>query len=215
MALKLLAKKQMSILFLTTIAMVLPVYFKEPIKKNLQRIIITPEQLPTQTTDALYFLGGGTGSTLAHIARAGDFFQSNLTSKILYYKSREKWYYVPEWNRNITRNEWTLERLDNVGIKEEHVQAIIVKKGAFGTLSEARSVSNYCYKNKYKSIILVCSPCHSRRVALCFGHYLEKHSISMYIAHSDDPFWLRETLLELFKIQVYRAIIYFDKKSRK
>ncbi|HEX2958330.1 MAG TPA: ElyC/SanA/YdcF family protein [Chitinispirillaceae bacterium] len=178
-----------------------------PLRSNLQKYLTVSEELPEDKADALYILGGSTTSTERHIKKAVALYHQHKTDRILIFDSKAKCDYYPLLKRNLTRNEWVIKKLTTGGIPEDQIDIAPVKEIFFGTLSEARDVSRYLRAKKYKSVILLSSPCHSRRISETFCHYLKNSNIQMHIATSNDPFSFSETILEFIKVHVYRVII--------
>ncbi len=193
-------------LLLLSIPFTVPAYFKD----FSEPLISVPDVRPDTCADALYILGGSEKSVNNHINTAINRYHSGATRRIIFFNSTAKEEYDPALGRNLTKNEWITKQLIKGGVPRNSIRIMPFREGLFGTLSEARTVSEYVKAKDYASIILVSSPGHTRRVSLCFGHYFKGKNISMYIEHSKDPFYFREMVLEFFKLQVYRVIIAID-----
>jgi hypothetical protein len=197
------------LLFLGIIIISINVFhFRVPVALRcyIESCLTVKEQLPAENVDALYILGGSAHSMTHHIERAANLFHNRKTKNLLLLDSQAKWHYEPELGRNITRNELYIRMLVEKGVPKSCIDTIPVKEGFFGTLSEARALEVYLRKNSLHSVILDSSPCHSRRVAFSFGHYLKRSGINMYIASSEDAFSFRELILEAVKVFVYSAL---------
>ncbi len=177
------------------------------IKQLLRDYLSVQDQLPNNTADALYILGGSTNSTYRHIIAAADIYKDKKAKKILIFSSLTKNEYDPNLNRNLSNNEWVIKHLVERGVKKDDIDTVLVNKGHFGTLSEARDVAKYAKKENYRSIILLSSPCHGRRVSNSFKHFLNPAGIKAYVEASDDVFYMRELILEFVKVQVYRFLL--------
>ncbi len=177
------------------------------IRSICSSIISAPEKLPSNKVESLYVLGGAGGGYKKLINRAADLYRSGLTDRILLYKSEAMWRYDTTLKRNITKNEGEIQRLVDHGVLADHVDLVPINEGFFGTLSEAKDLSDYLAKKGSLSVILVAASGHTRRVSLCFGYYLRKKNIAMYIAHSEGEFSPREIAAEMIKLPVYQAIV--------
>lgn len=177
------------------------------IKQLLRDYLSVQDQLPKSSSDALYILGGSSTSTYRHIIAAAEIYKNKKTNKILIFSSLEKNEYDPILNRNLTNNEWIVKHLVERGVSKDDIDTVLVSKGRFGTLSEARDVTKYAKRENYRSIILLSSPCHGRRVSNSFKHFLNLAGIKAYVQASDDVFYMRELLLEFVKVQVYRFLL--------
>jgi uncharacterized SAM-binding protein YcdF (DUF218 family) len=199
----------MALVLITGVVAKRVLHFSVPpsLKNQVQQYLTIPDQLPSEKADILYVLGGSTRSTWRHIRRAAELYHQKKVERILVISSDEKCWYDTSLKRNLIRNEWTAKMFVRRDVPDSVIQFMPFKKGKFGTLSESRTVAGYLKDKKYTSVILVSSPCHTRRVYESFGKSLGKVGIQMYIAGSEDPFGFSEMLLELVKIQVYSLIL--------
>lgn len=171
------------------------------------KIISSPENLPPKRAEVLYVLGGAGADYKKLINRAADLYQTGLTDRIILFKSEVDWGYDSTLRRNITKNEGEIMRLTGHGVPPDHIDLIPVNEGFFGTLSEARDLSDYLAQKKVKSVILVASYWHTRRVFVSFGHYLHQKNIDMYIAHAQGEFGTQAMVTEIIKLWAYQVII--------
>lgn len=180
------------------------------IRAYFEKYLIAGDTLPSEKADALYILGGSARSTSRHIKKTASLFHSGKTERILLFDTKAKWHYESELERNITKNELSIKILVMRGVPKSSIDTIPVKEGFFGTLSEARALDAYLRKKSFKTVILVSSPCHSRRVTYSFEHYLKKSGITMYVASSEDTFSFSELILETVKVFVYKMVLLSD-----
>jgi uncharacterized SAM-binding protein YcdF (DUF218 family) len=197
----------------TVVVIVLTFGLYKPTKVFLTSYLSTTDTLPDNSCDALYILGGSPRSTYKHLITASELYKRKMTSCILLFKKNSKTEYDPILHRNLTNNEWEIRYLKKWGVPDSAIKTVPVHEKFFGTLSEAQDLSSYFIGNKYKSVILVSSPCHSRRLSNCFRHYLKSSGIKISVQGSDDPFYMRELIFETIKVQVYKAVMVFTKKS--
>jgi hypothetical protein len=177
------------------------------IKQSLRAYLSVQDHFPQFTTDAVYILGGPPHSTYKHVLTAADIYKRGATNHILIFSSFEKMDYDTLFQRNLTRNEWVIKLLVRKGVKLADIDTVPVKKILFGTMSEARAVTQYVQKKNYSSIIILSSPCHGRRLTIAFNHFLKSTGINGYVEASDDLFFMRELILEFIKVHVYRLIL--------
>jgi len=178
--------------------------FYQPIKKILTEYLCVPFSLPSDAADAIYVLGGSSMSTYNHLVRASYLYKSNKAEKIILFSKPSKSVYSPSLKRNLTENEWALEKLKTMGVSDSVVILFEVSEGFFGTMSEAEALSHYFVEQNYKSVILLSSPCHSRRVENSFRYYMKSSPIKIYIQGSKDRFYMRELIWETLKVQIYK-----------
>lgn len=184
----------------------------KPVKRMLTNYLTTTDSLPLDTADAAYVLGGSPRSTYKHLITASDIYKKKKTSCILLFKKNAKTEYDPILHRNITNNEWEIRYLNKWGVPDSAIKTVPVHERFFGTLSEAQDLSSYFISSKYKSVILISSPCHSRRVSNSFSHYLTSSGIKISVQGSNDPFYMREIIFETIKVQVYKVVMTFTRK---
>lgn len=170
----------------------IPKQIRSALKENLTISV----ELPDYKADILYILGGSVKSMSYHIKTASAIYKTGSADKILYFNTK-----------NNKRNKKTERMLQNAGVSESDIEPLTVKNGVFGTMSEARAIADYMRRNSYKSIILVSSPCHTRRVKFSFTKYLKPAGVSIYIKGSEDKFAAREMILEHIKLKIYMLIL--------
>ncbi|MDL1962446.1 MAG: YdcF family protein [Deltaproteobacteria bacterium] len=74
--------------------------------------------------------------------------------------------------RNLTDNEWSILKLKELGVPDDCIEPIEVKKRFFGTFTEAKGISSLIKKRGYKSLLLISSPEHLYRAEISFDKYL-------------------------------------------
>lgn len=177
------------------------------IKSPFQHYLTVPFHVPKKRADALYILGGSAESTRYHVQTAARLLETGKADRILILGSLEKWEYDPSLHRNLTHAEWIIQKLVQRGVPKSSIETVPVHDGFFGTFSEAQELAKYLKKKSYHSVILISSPCHTRRVKLSFDNFLRPEHIAAYIVGSQDKFSFSEMVGELFKVQVYRMLI--------
>lgn len=195
----------LKVLLLSFILLFLYKPLKNYLSKHLKNYLCIPSTFPDYTEiDALYVLGGSLKSTSRHLSSASLLQNKYDIKRILIYNNND--------SSVLYKKKKIIKR---VGIPDSVVSFFNVKNGFFGTMTEAEVLSNYFMLQKYNSIILVSSHCHSRRVMMSFKHFLNNNSVSIFFAGSNDQFYLRELVLEFIKVQIYKLIFIFNdmKKS--
>jgi uncharacterized SAM-binding protein YcdF (DUF218 family) len=181
----------------------------KPLKYLLSSYLNTVDLIPQGTTDALYVLGGSSYSTYKHLIAAANLYRNKKTRCILLFNNTSKSRYDPKLQRHLTTNEWAIRNLVDRGVPDSVITVIPVSDHFFGTMSEARDLSVYFKNMNFHSVILMSSPAHSRRVLFCFKYYLMSSKIRVYSQGSDDQFGMRELVLEIFKLQIYKVVMFF------
>ncbi len=115
--------------------------------------------------------------------------------------------YNPNLQKNLTNNKWSILQLKRLGIPRQDIEIIKLEEGFFGTLSEAQGISRLARERKYKNIILISSPEHTRRVKISFEHFLQNAGTKIYILGSEEKSSLVEIITELIKLNIYKYFL--------
>lgn len=169
-----------------------------------------PETFHASSPDAsgvIYVLGGSPRMLEYRFKTAAELYRKRIAPKILIDDGKMKMNYSPALKRNLIFNEWAVARLTSLGADEKAIEPVPIQMGFFGTLSEARSISELASKRGYKALILVSSRYHTMRVWECFSKFAKNTGLNLYVYASDDRPSLRTLLQEYFKLQVYRMVL--------
>ncbi len=115
----------------------------------------------TKPNTVLYVLGGTQTSLIYKFKIVADLYHRGLCKKILLLSGPGMTEYDPLLGRNLTNNEWAVKQLAGRGIKKEDIELLSLEKGFFGTLTEAKGISDIAAKRRYERVILVTSPHHT------------------------------------------------------
>jgi len=157
--------------------------------------------------NVIYVLGGSEDSLKYRLKTASDLYKDGVANKILIDNDQTMMEYSPALGRNLTFNEWAIERLVGLGVKKENIEPVPIEKGFFGTYSEARSISNIVLNRGYKSLILVSSQIHTMRVWKSFSKFVKNRNINLYIYTSNDIPRTITIFQEYFKLQIYEIFL--------
>jgi len=155
----------------------------------------------------IYVLGGSPENLARRLIAASDLYRHHVARRILIYDSQILMAYNPEAGRNLTFDEWAIRRLEGLGVNRDDIEPVAVRRGMFGTFSEARDVPRIVSSRSYKSLILVSSRHHTARVWNSFKSFARKEHLNLYIYPADDDPSLRDLLLEYLKLEVYRLLL--------
>jgi hypothetical protein len=109
--------------------------------------------------------------------------------------------------RNLTNDEWSLRQLSNLGIKRDDIEFIRVQGKIFGTLSEAKMVSEIVNKRGVQRLILICSSYHGKRVWTTFLAFLRYSRVSIQIHPIYEEIGIGSILIEYIKLFIYTNIL--------
>lgn len=163
-----------------------------------------PRQRPE---NVIYVLGGAEDSLIYRFKTAAGLYRQGMAGRILVLSRPGMTEYDPSLKRNLTNDEWSFKRLASLGVRKEDIEAVPLGKGFFGTLSEARGISQFAINRGYNTLILVSSPYHTMRVWMSFSKSLNDNKVKMFIYPSNDYTDLPYLLLEYFKLIIYKNFI--------
>jgi uncharacterized SAM-binding protein YcdF (DUF218 family) len=175
--------------------------------KQLTRVKPLPKSpyiSPSQTDNIIYVLGGSQAELEKKTETAAELYHHGLCKKILSLSRPGITEYDHKLGRNLTNDEWLINKLVDHGVKKEDIELVTLKHSLFGTLAEAKGISDICSKRAYKHLILVTSPYHTMRTWLAFLKYVEGRGIDLSIYASNYHATLYELLSEYFKLVLYR-----------
>ncbi|MFA6146772.1 MAG: ElyC/SanA/YdcF family protein [bacterium] len=166
--------------------------FKEGIKKD--RVVI-------------YVLGGAKNSMEYKIERVYFIKNNCLDCKILFLSEPGLAGYSRSYGRVITNNEWILKYCENYNINNSDIDFVLIETGFFGTLTEARVITEIAIKRGYKRLILVTSPYHTMRTWLSFQHFNKNNELDIYIYKDNYQVNFRYLLIEYIKFYIYNIFL--------
>jgi len=151
----------------------------------------------------IYVLGGNQDSLVNRFRKAASLYHKGFSKKILILSRPGITEFSPELGRNLTNNEWAIKELEKLNVSKEDIEPVSVQKKGFGTLSEAKDLSDIVRKKGCNRLILVTSDYHTRRVLNAFLKYGSDNSFELYIYGSEDEKNLRGLFLEYMKLFIY------------
>ena len=167
----------------------------------------TPRGSSQESETVIYVMGGSEESLKQRFKTAAELYHLGLSRRILLLSREGITQYDPLLNRNLTNDEWAVGRLVDFGVRKEDIEPIVLKKGYFGTFTEARVISDIVLKRGYKNLILVTSSGHTMRTWLSFSKVLKNKPTTLHIYGSSDPISLLDLLREYFKLFLYRNFV--------
>jgi len=184
------------------------------LKAHLNEKLVLSNYLPNYVTDyqavsknVIYILGGDQNSLEYRFKMAADLYQHHAANKIMTLSVGGITEYDPSLGRNLTNDEWEIRKLAELGVSTKNIEILTIKHGFFGTLKEARYVSQVVLNKGYRTLILVTSPYHTKRAYESFSKYLVNKGIDIYVYASDDDGNLIGLLIEYFKLILYNNVL--------
>jgi len=157
----------------------------------------------SKTTTLIYVLGGDQDSLISRFQRTSSLYHQGLSKNILILSRPGITEFNQELGRNLTNDEWSIRELEKLNVRKEDIEPVSVKKGIFGTLSEAKDLSDIVRKKGCHRLILVTSNYHTRRVFTTFSKYASNNSLEIFISGSNETTGLGDLFLEYFKLLIY------------
>ena len=151
----------------------------------------------------IYVLGGNQDSLVNRFRKAASLYHKGFSKKILILSRPGITEFSPELGRNLTNNEWAIRELERLNVKKEDIEPVSVQKKGFGTLSEAKDLSDIARKKGCNRLILVTSDYHTRRVLHTFLKYGSDNSFELYIYGSEGKKDFIVLLSEYMKLLMY------------
>lgn len=155
----------------------------------------------------LYVLGGAQRSLEPRFRTAAMLFHQEIARKIFLLDAPGITEYSSELGRNLTHNEWSQRQLEQLGLQPADVEFVSIDMGYFGTLAEARGVSNLILRGHYKRLVLVTSSYHTQRVWITFLHFLARQGVRVSICGSTERERTGNLLFEYIKLIVYQYVV--------
>ena len=191
-----------------------------PLRKNeLKQILLSKlvrfEPIPiaaysassNRSDNAIYVLGGSPKSLQNRFKKAAELYKEGLANKILVDSDQMMMEYSPSIGRNLTFNEWQIGELVGLGIEKKDIEPVLMENGFFGTFSEAKSIAKLVSNRGYRSLILVSSDYHTRRVWYCFSKLIVNNNVNLYVYPSNDVPSMSTLMQELVKSAFYRIFL--------
>ena len=187
---------------------------RDELKNALRGELIRVRAVPAGQIDSLiqgknviYVLGGAENSLERRFEVAADLYRQGLSHEVLVMSRPGITSYDPIVGRNPTNDEWSISKLVELGVEKTDIRFINVEQQVFGTLTESRRITDLVVAGGYRSLILVSSSYHTRRVLLCFEKWLRGRNVELYVYMSSEQDRLRILLVEYVKLSFYRAVL--------
>lgn len=179
--------------------------FRSEIKESILRELVKTKPVPSgATVDIIYVLGGNQESLEYKYNKTAELYKCGVSKKIWILDRPGTTGYNHMAGRNFTNNEWSLFYLGELGVPKDKIEIIKVDGGFFGTLSEAKHISQIVGQRGYSSILLISQYYHAERAHISFKKYLPTEGFSLYIQNSNESHRLYEVIFELIKLKSYK-----------
>jgi uncharacterized SAM-binding protein YcdF (DUF218 family) len=177
-------------------------------KRLVEEQVISTNPIPHNTgTDAIYVLGGSPASLRHRYAKAADLYHNGVSHRILILSRPGITQFSHRLGRNLTNDEWSVLKLEELGVPQNAVQPITIKEGFFGTYREAKAISLLIKERGYKRTILISSPSHTRRVRISFQKFLTNENTQFLVQASNDRTSTLALISEFMKLKLYQSLL--------
>jgi uncharacterized SAM-binding protein YcdF (DUF218 family) len=164
-------------------------------------------KLTSEPGRIIYVLGGSQKSLSSRFQTAAELYRHGLCDKILFISNFGITEYNPVLERNLTNDEWALNKLVALGVNKIDIEAVSFHKGFFGTLTEAKGVADLAANRGYRYLILVTSQYHTARTWLSFSTVMKRQNVTLSICGSKDDTDLTGHLFEYLKLVLYHNFV--------
>jgi len=186
-------------------------YVRFDLKQILtQRLVCIDEWPESKKFDAMYILGGSSVAQKYKFEVASRIYQQKICRNIIFMSLQGVTRYSRDLARNLTNNEWSILKMEKLGIPSSDVKAVFMEHGLLGTMNEAENISKLALRNKYKSLLLIAAPYHSRRVRLSFNNFIKGSDLKFIILGSGENVYLRSLVFEWIKLKLYQIFIFLN-----
>lgn len=180
--------------------------YNRALRESLNSRLISSNPFPEKggldlSAGAIYVLGGTQESMERKFNTAVSLYAVSR-SRVLFYSKPG----FTEENPSVSNDQWAKEYLTRKSVARADIEAVEAEAGFFGTLNEAKAISAYASEKGLKSLALVSSPYHTKRVSLSFKKYLDP-DVKTYIYASQELTSLRELMREYSKLIIYRILL--------
>ena len=155
----------------------------------------------------VYVLGGNQKSLVPRFEKASGLYHQGVAGKIHILSRPGITEFSPELGRNLTNDEWAVREMEILKVKSGDIVPVIVDPLYFGTLSEAKRISDMVCKKGYKRLILVSSMYHTRRAYNTFNSFISNRPMELYIYGAGDISGIQDLLSEYIKLVFYDHIL--------
>ena len=190
------------------------VYGHEELRQFLIRRLVKAEPLHAvsnipspKSNHVIYVLGGSQSCLKKKFKTAADLYKRGAATRIWVLSLPGITQFDPARGRNLTNDEWAIDRLVDLGVKKEDIEPVSLEEGFFGTFAEAKGISTFMNTRCYRGVILVTSPYHTMRAWLTFSRLLKNRDTVLNVYASNDHANLRNLLLEYFKLVIYENVV--------
>jgi uncharacterized SAM-binding protein YcdF (DUF218 family) len=155
----------------------------------------------------IYVLGGNQKSLVSRFDLASGLYHQGVAGKIHILSRPGITEFSPELGRNLTNDEWAVREMEFLKVKRGDIVPVSVDTLYFGTLSEAKSLSEMVRKKGYKRLILVSSMYHTRRAYNTFNSFIANCPIELFIYGAGNASGIQYLLSEYIKLIFYDHIL--------
>jgi hypothetical protein len=186
----------------------------QELKRSLINRLSKYEPLPSASYeshsnlgDVIYVLGGSPHSLMNRFRTASDLYKNRVANKILIDDDQAMMEYRPSIGRNLTFNEWAVERLVLMGVRKEDIEPVPLESGFFGTFQEAKGISRFVLKRGYNALVLVTSSYHTERTWESFSKFIGDQKVNLYIYMANEDPKMYTLLKEYLKLELYKILL--------
>lgn len=172
-----------------------------------KKISDSPHGSHSVSDSVIYILCGAQKSLESRFVTASRLYKARVAKKIMILSVTGTTMYSRMLGKTITYDEWSIMKLEEMGVKKEDIEPVPIERGYFGTFSEAKGISDFVFNRGYKNLILVSSVYHTKRVWESFSRFFNSGNRKLYVYISEDYTDLRGLFKEYVKYFVYKYFL--------
>lgn len=180
------------------------------IYENILNDLTSVNNLPAKKKfDSVYILGGDQESLKSKYKFLSNLYFQGCCKEIVILSRPGITEYSSSLKRNMTNDEWSYMILDKYGIPTGNIQTLQVESDFFGTFAEAEFLTRMAEEKSWKSLLLITSSHHTKRVTESFTRLVDKKKLDLdvWVTASNEKVGLFELFLELFKLKFYQMFL--------
>lgn len=181
-------------------------YRQSFIQYLLSKVADPKDAEPEDGFDLVYILGGNQASLSLKFQTTHRLCARKRCDRILMLSRPGITEYSKTLKRNLTNDEWAIDRMSRIGLPAEKIEFIPMEDHFFGTYNEAKNISRIVRKDACRSIALISSAYHTKRVRVSFEKFLKHQPVKIHIYGSTEKGSATDLLVELVKLKIYQLL---------
>jgi uncharacterized SAM-binding protein YcdF (DUF218 family) len=168
---------------------------------------ISTYDLSAMKDSPIYIMGGSVDSLHHRYTAAAILYQKRMAGKIMTLSDQTIIGFDPILKRNPLKNEWSLRKLQSLGVNEGDIEFLDLDTGFLGTLSEAKALKGVLKERGIHNLIILTSQNHTERTWNTFSKFLSDQNITFSLYAASDYNHFNKLINEYLKLLIYRILL--------